>query len=306
MADEGDRESTLTVLVAGGANLAIAIAKVVAGVMTGSSAMLAEAAHSCADTMNQAFLLTALRRSRKPADTQHPFGYGMERYFWSLLAAVGILVLGAGFSILQGIEAIVEDSPVDSLGIAYAVLGASFLFEGASWLRAVLQVRGNRDQLADPAVRTVLFEDTAALIGLVLAAVGVTLHHLTDQGFWDGAASIAIGALLVGVAYALGRENKTALMGASVDEETRNAIRAEIERSPGIDQVVELLTMRLGPTDVLVAIRADVVDDESGEAIEHFADEVERQLRGAFPEIRYVFVDPTDAARVDPADTPIG
>jgi cation diffusion facilitator family transporter len=300
------QESTVTVLVAGAANLAIAIAKIVAGVVTGSSAMLAEAAHSCADTLNQAFLLTALRRSRKPADTRHPFGYGMERYFWSLLAAVGIFVLGAGFSILQGVESIIAASPVDSLMIAYIVLGVSFVFEGVSWLRAVHQVRSDSGQLNDPAVKTVLFEDTAALIGIVLAAVGVTLHHLTDQAFWDGAASIAIGLLLVGVAYALGRENKTALMGQSVDKDMREAIRAEIETSPGIDTVVELMTMRMGPTDVLVAVRADIADDESGEAIEHYADEVDRRLRNKFAEIRHVFIDPTDPASVDPAVAPKG
>ena len=195
---------------------------------------------------------------------------------------------------------------MDDLLVAYVVLGASFVFEGVSWLRAVHQVHSDAGKLGDPAVKTVLFEDTAALIGIVVAAAGVTLHHLTDQSYWDGAASIAIGVLLVGVAYALGRENKTALMGQSVDEETRNAIRAEIEGSPGIDEVVELLTMRLAPEDVLVAARVDVVDDESGEAIEHFADEVERRLRTAFPEIRYVFLDPTDAERVQPGTIPKG
>jgi cation diffusion facilitator family transporter len=215
---QGDDESVGTVLIAGSANLAIAIAKLVGGLISGSSAMLAEAAHSFADTLNQVFLMAALKRSQKPADARHPFGYGMERYFWSLLAAVGIFVLGAGYSILEGLKAVLHAEPLGSLTIAYAVLGLSFLFEGASWLRAVRQLSGEAEErgrgffehlriTSDPTAKTVAFEDTAALIGLVLAAVGITLHHLTGHGFWDGAASIAIGLLLVAVAFSLGQQN---------------------------------------------------------------------------------------------------
>src|SRR4051812_30955033 len=190
-----------TVLLAGGANLAIAVAKIVAGALTGSAAMLAEGAHSVADTVNQLFLLTALSRSKKPADSQHPFGYGMERYFWSLLAAVGIFVLGAGFSIYEGIHSLQHPEPVTDLLVAYIVLGVSFLFEGTSWIKAVLQLRreaGDRKvgvfrhvfTTPDPTAKTVAFEDTAALVGILLAAGGITLHHLTGSGVWDGLASI--------------------------------------------------------------------------------------------------------------------
>jgi cation diffusion facilitator family transporter len=301
-----DPESLATVLVAGAANLAIAVAKTVVGVLSGSSAMLAEAAHSVADTLNQGFLLTALHRSTKPADMQHPFGYGMERYFWSLLAAVGIFVLGAGFSIYQGVESILTPTQIDSLAATYAVLAIAFAFEGTSWVRAVLQLRRETAQSEtprrlwqsdDPTVKTVLFEDSAALIGILLAATGITLHEVTGNGLWDGAASIAIGLLLVTVAYALGRENKAMLLGQSLDRDERNRIRAEIEGSQGIDQVVELLTMRLSPEDVLVAARVDVTDDVSGGALEHFSDDIETRLRERFPEIRHVFLDPTDARR---------
>src|SRR6478672_10001701 len=140
MADqEQEKDSSVgTVLLAGGANLAIAVSKIVAGALTGSSAMLAEGAHSVADTV---FLLTALTRSKKPADVRHPFGYGMERYFWSLLAAVGIFVLGAGFSVYEGIHSLLHPEPVEELLVAYVVLGVSFLFEGSSWLKALLQLR---------------------------------------------------------------------------------------------------------------------------------------------------------------------
>jgi len=304
--DAGRAESTATVLIAGAANLGIAIAKAVVGVLSGSSAMLAEAAHSVADTMNQAFLLTALRRSSKPADARHPFGYGMERYFWSLLAAVGIFVLGAGFSIYQGVEAMLHSSEVTNLVPTYVVLGLSFVCEGTSWLRAISQVRSERAgrpagepiwRTDDPTVKTVLFEDSAALIGILIATVGITLHVVTEQAFWDGLASVMVGLLLVGVAYSLGRENKAMLVGQAVAGEQRNAIRTAIESCDGIDTVVELLTMRLSPDDILVAARVDVADDMPGGRLEHVADEVEQRLREEFAQVRHVFLDPTDADR---------
>ena len=312
MADEessGD-ESVGTVLVAGGANLAIAIAKLAGGLVSGSTPMLAEAAHSFADTLNQVFLMAALKRSKKPADSQHPFGYGMERYFWSLIAAVGIFVLGAGYSVFEGIRAIVKPEPLGSLLIAYAVLGLSVLFEGTSWLKAVRQLRaeavdkgrGFFEHLRitpDPTAKTVAFEDTAALIGIVLAATGITLHHLTGQGFWDGAASVAIGLLLVGVAYALGQQNKRALIGEALPESTQEAIRRTIVESPGIDSLVELLTMRMSPEEVLVAARVDLDDNATVDELERAAEEVERRLREAHPEVRHVFLDPTD----DPSES---
>ena len=303
--DEGADESAGTVLLAGGANLAIAIAKLVGGLVSGSTAMLAEAAHSFADTLNQVFLMAALKRSKKPADAQHPFGYGMERYFWALIAAVGIFVLGAGYSVYEGIHSILKPEPLGSLLIAYAVLGLSFVFEGTSWLKAVRQLRGEAAEkdrgllehlslTPDPTVKTVAFEDTAALIGIVLAAAGITLHHLTGQGFWDGAASIAIGVLLVAVAYALGQQNKRALIGEALPQATQDEIRQIIHESPGIDSVVELLTMRMSPEQVLVAARVDLDDDASVDELERAADDVERRLREAHPEVRHVFLDPTD------------
>jgi cation diffusion facilitator family transporter len=303
-------ESTATVLLAGAANLSVAAAKVVGGLLSGSAAMLAEGAHSIADTLNQGFLLTALKRSRKPPDTLHPFGYGKERYFWSMLAAVGIFVLGAGFSVLEGVESIVHSEPLTSLVVVYSVLAASFVFEGVSWLKALRQLRSEAkassestvDHLmatAEPAAKTVAFEDTAALIGIVLAAVGVTLHYLTGQAFWDGAASIAIGLLLVGVAYALGRENKSLLIGQALPEQVRTGIAEVIKDSPGIDKVVELLTMQLAPDEVLVAAKIDLVDESRGADLEKHADEVERRVRERFPEVLHVFLDPTRAADVE-------
>jgi cation diffusion facilitator family transporter len=307
MADEAAQEdSTGTVLLAGGANLAIAVAKLVAGFLTGSSAMLAEGAHSVADTVNQLFLLTALSRSKKPADAQHPFGYGMERYFWSLLAAVGIFVLGAGFSIYEGIHSLMHPEPVESVVVAYVVLGVSFLFEGASWLKAVLQLRreaGDRGvgvfqhvfTTPDPTVKTVAFEDTAALVGILLAVLGITLHVVTGSGVWDGLASIAIGVLLVGVAVSLGSSSKRNLIGEAMPPSVRDGLTEIINDSVGVTVVVELLTMRLGPGDVLVAARVDVEDTFTGDDLERVADAVERRIRDRYPEVRHVFLDPTKA-----------
>lgn len=297
-------ESTGTVLLAGAANLSIAVAKCVAGLLSGSTALMAEAAHSVADTLNQVFLLTALKRSQKPADANHPFGYGLERYFWALLAAVGIFVLGAGFSIVEGIQAVINPEPVASLVVVYTVLVISFLFEGASWLRAVRQVRREAKQEgisalehlkdAEPAVKTVAFEDSAALVGLVLAAAGVTLSVLTGRHFWDGAASIAIGLLLIGVAFTLGRDNKAMLIGQSLPEEDQQEIRTTIAAVPGIDAVVELLTLRLAADEVLVVVRVDLDDSETtGAAVEQLAEKVDREVRDRFPTVRHLFLDPT-------------
>jgi cation diffusion facilitator family transporter len=295
------------VLLAGAANLLIAIAKFVGGFLSGSTAMLSEGAHSVADTLNQVFLMTALKRSQKPADVQHPFGYGMERYFWSLLAAVGIFVLGAGFSIFEGVPAIIQPEPLTDLWVSYVVLAVAFVFEGVSWLKAMLQLRGEARQLdrevlehlrhtPDPTVKTVAFEDTAALVGIVLAAAGLTLHALTGQGYWDGAASVAIGILLIAVAYALGRENKALLIGQSVPPEMQDGIRDQILQSPGVEDVVELLTMRLSPSEVIVAARIDVDNAAQGHDLERFAEQVDRAVQQVFPEVRHVFLDPTDPA----------
>jgi cation diffusion facilitator family transporter len=281
------------------------VAKLAGGLISGSTAMLAEAAHSFADTLNQVFLMAALKRSQKPADAQHPFGYGMERYFWSLIAAVGIFVLGAGYSIVEGIKAVLHAEPLGSLTVSYVVLGLGVVFEGTSWWRAVRQLSGEAEErdrgffehlriTSDPTAKTVAFEDTAALIGLVLAAVGITLHHLTGHGFWDGSASIAIGLLLVLVAFALGQQNKRALIGEALMPEVQDEIRQIISESPGIDSVVELLTMRMSPEEVLVAARVDLDDNASVDELEQAADDVERRLREAHPEVRHVFLDPTD------------
>jgi cation diffusion facilitator family transporter len=300
-------ESSSTVLVAAAANLCLAAAKLVAGLASGSGAMLSEAAHSVGDTVNEAFLLVAIRRGSRPADRLHPFGYGMEQYFWSLLAAVGVFVLGAGFATYQGISTLLQDSTSGPAFWAFVVLGLAFAFEGTSLARAQWQLRreardagvGMRAHLqgeADPALRAVVLEDTAALLGLFLAATGLTLSELTGSTVPDGIASLLIATLLVGVAFELGRRNQHYLIGMAASRPTILGIERRIAESDGIDDVLEVLTMRLAPDQLLVAARVDLADDLSPEQLEHAADEVERTVREEFPEVRHLFLDPTPKA----------
>lgn len=296
-------ETRKTVLAAGSANVLIAVTKVIAGLIAGSSAMLAEAAHSIADTMNQGFLLASLGRSTRPADREHPFGYGKERYFWSLIAAVGIFVAGACYSIFEGIVNIVSPGEHGDPTIAYVVLGVAFVAEGSSLVRAVYQVRKEADdrgrdmlehvhRTPDTTLKAAVLEDSTAVVGLALAAAGLALREITGSSVWDGAASVLIGLLLVVVAWTLGRNSKDLLIGRSVDAETRRAIEAEIESATGVDRVLELLTMHLGPDELLVAAKVAFSDDISADEAEDLADGIERRLCERYP-VRELFLDPT-------------
>lgn len=298
-------KSTLrTVLTAGLANLVIALAKLAAGLISGSSAMLAESAHSVADTVNQVFLLASLRTGSRPPDAEHPFGYGQERYFWSLLAAVGIFVAGAGFSIFDGVLAIIRGEQSGSIVISYIVLAVSFVAEGTSLTRATHQLSGEarqqRRQLfdhirrsPDTTVKAALFEDAAALAGLVLAAAGLGLEAITGSAVWDGAASIAIGLLLIVVAYRLGKDSRDGLIGQAIDPDEQRMIAAEIRSTPGIDGVVELRTMHLGPESVIVAARVAFSDDISADRAEDISGDIDQRLRDRMSIQPHVFIDPT-------------
>ncbi|MCW0214064.1 MAG: cation diffusion facilitator family transporter [Pseudonocardia sp.] len=297
-------ESTLTVLVAGGANLAIGLLKLVAALFTGSAAMLAEAVHSAADTATEGLLLTALRRSEKRPDRRHPFGYGKERFFWSLIAAVSIFVSGAVFAIYEGIRTIVGEEGEQTLAwVAYAVLAVSFLLEGASWLQAVRQVRGEAAaegvgfrawlrSTDDPTVKTVFFEDSAALVGLLLAFAGVGLHQLTGSAFWDGLASLLIGLMLAGVAYILGSTNKGLLIGRQADRTLVLAVRDRLAGRPEVEAVVDLLTMMLGTDSVLLCARLDFADTLGAADVERACVAIDAQLREEFPDLAEIFLEP--------------
>ncbi|MFC4147710.1 cation diffusion facilitator family transporter [Micromonospora mangrovi] len=297
-------ESVGTVVVAGAANLAIAVAKLVAGLISGSAAMLSEAAHSVADTTTEVLLYLALRRGAKPADTRHPFGYGKESYVWAFLAALFTFVAGAGFAITHGVTTILVHEHSGNYLVSYIVLGISFAIESISLARAVKQVRGESRRwrttprrflrlTADTAVKAVFLEDSAALTGLLIAGVGLGLSQLTGDELYDGIASILIGLLLLVVAVVLAKSNISLLVGRAVPERLHREIEHDLAGLPTVDRIDTLLTMQLGPDDILVAAKVDFLDDATGADIEAAADEAERRLTERYPEIGYVFLDPT-------------
>ncbi|MCZ7456383.1 cation diffusion facilitator family transporter [Streptomyces sp. WMMC940] len=293
-----DRRTRLTVVVALAANLAIAAAKTVGGLLAASPALLSEAAHSVADSLNEIFLLAALRRSRRPADRRHPFGYGKERWFWSLLAAVGIFVMGGCFSFFQGIEALREgDRPVSTghYAAGLAVLGVALLAEGTSLVRALYQYRREGDEARDPAHRTVIAEDSAAVVGVLIAMAGMGLHLFTGSVAWEAAASLAIGLLLVYVAYRLGREARDFLIGVAVDPGMHRAVRDMLDEQPEIDNVADLLTMRLGVDSVLLAARIDLAPGLDSEEVELVSERIKAAVLDRWPEADQVFLDITEA-----------
>jgi cation diffusion facilitator family transporter len=292
-----------TVIVAGLANVVVGLVKLAAGIVSGSSAMLAEAAHSAADTLDQLFLLTSLRQADRPADRAHPFGHGQERYFWSLLAAFGIFIAGAGFSVFEGILSMRSTSHESPLA-AYIALGVAVVAEGTSFARAYRQVRAEArtshqevlDHVStspDITVKVTLFEDSTAVMGLVLAGLGVGLTQLTGSNVWNGVGSIAIGALLVAVAVKLGLDSKELLIGRAASATTESEIRAIIESEPGVGVLLELRTMHMGPDSLIIAARVALDDELGADQAEDLADEVDRKLSDKLPLQLNVFIDPT-------------
>jgi cation diffusion facilitator family transporter len=303
-----DREaaggSRLTVALALLANAGVGVLKLIAGLVSGSAALLSEAAHSAGDTSTELLLFTALRRSDRPADRVHPFGYGKERYFWSLLAAVAIFVSGAAFSVYQGVHTIVEpDKAHHLLWINYPVLILAFVLEGLSLRQAVRQTRGEARQRRrplgdvvrdphDPTVRSVVLEDSAALIGVTTAALGVALHQITGSAFWDGLASLLIGALLVVAAVLLARTCQALLIGKQADAGLMRQIEARIEEQDEVDDVVDLLTMMVGVDRILLCARVDFVDCFSAGELEQACVRMDSLLRREFPALGEVFIQP--------------
>ncbi|HEU4331554.1 MAG TPA: cation diffusion facilitator family transporter [Lapillicoccus sp.] len=297
-------ESTSTVLVALFANLAIAVAKGVATLITGSAAMAAETAHSVADTANQIFLLTALRHSRKPADVEHPLGYGRTRYFWSLLAAGSIFVTGALYSAYEGIESLLSGGhELTSPVVSYVVLAVAFVLESVSLTKAVRQTRREareHDQKFrtflrysdDPTATTVVFEDSAAVIGLVLAAGGIALHQVTGSSVPDAVASLLIAVLLAVVAVRLGRANMRLLTGVQADPRLVRAIHDWLDEQPEVEAVVDLLTVLVGTDQVVVGARLDVRDELTAGEVERATVRMGVEMRRRFPDVAEAFLEP--------------
>lgn len=307
--DDGNgsnEESVFTVLLAAGVNLAIAAAKAVGGVISGSSSMLSEAAHSLADTITEVLLFTALRRSARPADARHPLGHGPERYFWAFLASVATFVGGAAFAIFDGIRTIFNGEDRGSPLVSYVVLAIAFVLESTSLLRGLRQT--SRDarrwraplwtyihHMPDTTLKAVVFEDSAALVGLVLAAGGLVAAQLTGSSAWDGGTSILIGLTLAYVAFTLGRDNMSLLIGRSVPERLERQIREVILAPDVVADVGQLAAILLGPDDILVAAKVDFVDSATAAEVEEACEQVERRLSSRIPAIRQVYLDPTPA-----------
>lgn len=281
-------------------NLAIAVMKFVAAAVTGSAAMLSEGIHSVVDTGNQGLMLYGLRRARRPADDRHPFGYGMELYFWTFLVAILIFAVGAGLSFYEGVQHIRHPEPISNAVWTYAVLALSLVFEGAAWLvafRAFGRERSRHGLLGavrrskDPTVFTVLFEDTAAVIGLLAAFIGIAAAEVLDMPVLDGVASIVIAAVLAMVAVLLAIESKGLLIGEGVEPEVLVGIRRMVSGDPRITGINEVLTMHLGPQDVLLAASLDFANNLPAGAVEDAVSEFERKITAKYPQVRRVFIE---------------
>jgi cation diffusion facilitator family transporter len=272
--DPAGSESLTTVLVAFGANIAVAAAKSVAAVLTGSASILAEAAHSWADAGNEIFLLIASRRSRRPPDLAHPFGHGREAYVWSLFAALGLFVAGAAVSVTHGVQELISPEPASHFAVGYVVLAVSFVLEGISFLQSVRQARREAQSMqrdliehvlatSDPALRAVFAEDSAALAGLLIAAAGLAAHQLTGSPVPDAAGSILVGVLLAVIAIVLINRNRRFLIGQEADPRVRAATIAALLDTPEVARVTYLRLEIVGPRMVSVIGDVDLTGDDT-------------------------------------------
>lgn len=281
-------------------NLAIAVTKLVAALFTGSAAMMSEAIHSAVDTGNQIILLIGLRRAARPATETHPFGHGLQLYFYTFVVAVLIFGVGAVISILHGVERIRSPEPIENAWVNYLILGLSVLFEGASWTVAFKAFNKEREgrpffsvirSSKDPTVFTVLFEDTAALAGLVVALVGVVASHVFNLPMLDGAASVVIGLILAVTAGFLAFESQSLLTGEAADPATREGIRAIAEAEPGVEGLNDARTMHFGPNEILVALSLDFRNDLTAGNVEDTVARLEQKIRAAFPQAGRIYIE---------------
>jgi len=302
--DSVAEESKKAVLAAFAANLSIAIAKLAVGLLTGSGAMLAEAAHSAADTVNQVFLLVGINLSDTEADDDHPHGYGKEAFFWSFLVAIIIFVAGATFSFFEGTRTLVEaefhERSTTELAVAFTVLGMAFLFEGASLAVAIRTIRrrcGARNwsfwqylrQSPDVTTKTVFWEDSAATVGLVIVAAGLAAAEADRNAVWDGLASVGIGTVLTGVAGMLGLQARHLLLGAAAHDDTRRVLRSTVLGFDEVERIVRLLTMQLGSHSVLVTGELQVRRGMSTAEIESLMRRIDSAIAEELPEVRETF-----------------
>jgi cation diffusion facilitator family transporter len=293
-------ESKLAVFGAIAANVAIAAMKFAGAAATGSSAMLSEGIHSLVDSGDGVLLLVGMRLASRPADERHPFGYGKELYFWSLIVAVLIFGVGGGVSIYEGILRLLDARPLDDAGWSYAILGAAAVFEGASLAVAVRQFKKSIGDAPfweslrtskDPTLYTVMAEDSAALAGLAAAAIGVFGSHTLRMPAFDAGASIVIGLLLCGVSTLLIVQARKLLVGEAVDTDVAEAIRAIAQGEPSVHRAGWPLTMHLGPDDVLLALDAEFKTGVPAEEVARAVNRIEDAVRQRFPEIGRIYIE---------------
>ena len=282
------------------ANIAIAASKFVAAAVTGSSAMLSEGIHSLVDSGNGILILYGVKQAEKPADKRHPFGRSKELYFWALIVAILVFSVGGGMSFYEGIEHIKHPAPITDPTWNYVVLGLSLVFEGISCFLAFKAFNADRGDMGfwetlrrskDPSVFAILLEDLAALVGLMIALAGVYFGHLLNNPYLDGAASIAIGGLLVCVALFLIYKTKRLLVGTGVDDETVDAIEALVRAQPNINEVGPPLTSYLGPADVVLALDVEFSATLTATEVELAIDKLQDDIRAKYPEMKRIFVE---------------
>jgi len=302
-ASDEERGTKRSVLAAFVANFLIAISKFVAGFISGSAAMLAEGAHSVADTVNQVFLLISLPLSKSAPDREHPYGHGKDRFFWSLLVAVGLFVAGAVFSVYEGITKITGESEGgESFLIAYVVLGAAFVFESGALVVSTREfLKSARDEnrsfwghfrtTRNTTMKVPLYEDAAALAGLAIAAAGLLLTQLTGNHLYDGLASIGVGVILGFVAFELGADSRALLLGEAVLPEDEERLREIMTSFEEVTDVLRLLTMHLGPDAVLVNTEIHVVDGLETDQIEDLLERITQEMREEMPEVAQTFIE---------------
>ncbi len=287
-------------------NSLIAVTKLGAAALTGSSAMLSEGIHSIVDTGNQVLLLLGLSRSRRLPDPQHPYGYGKEIYFWSFVVAILIFGVGAGVSIFEGIKHIQHPEPMVNVRVNYLVLGLAFLFEGAAWFFAFKEfskVKGKMGLLQavreskDPSTFVVLFEDSAAMAGIIVAFVGIGLSQMTGLYLFDGAASVVIGLILAGTAWLLAVETKDLLIGEAASPATIASVRQLAVQVPGVEKVNEVLTLHMGPEYILLNMSLDFADDCTAEHIEDEIAQLTRAIKNEWPLVKKVFVEAEESKK---------
>lgn len=287
-------------------NALIAVTKFVAAAVTGSSAMLSEGIHSLVDTGNGGLLLVGLRRSRREPDTLHPFGYGKEVYFWTLVVAMMIFAGGGGVSIYEGIKHIRHPSELGDPTVAYLVLGLSALFEGWALSVAYKEFKASRGSVGtwrairrakDPTSFAVLLEDSAAMAGIGVAALGIFLSHALQMPLLDGTASVLIGLILVSVAYVLARETRGLLVGEAAAPEVVECAREIATRDEAVESVVKILTMHMGPDEIVVAMDLRFYRKLQSHEIADAVNRIERAIKAEHPDVRYLFMEVESIAR---------